>query len=145
MKIALLAAVPVLELRAAIPYGVAKGLTPQASFLFAYMGSMLPVPFLLLLIKPLFLWLAKNRHGKIVVDKLRLRSLSKSDKVRRYGVFGLVLFVSIPLPGTGVWTGAMIAAFLDIRFKKAFPAIAIGNLIAGSIMMIISYGVLEVF
>ncbi|MDO4799851.1 MAG: small multi-drug export protein [Bacillota bacterium] len=137
----LVAALPVIELRGAIPLGVAQGLSPLYAFLAAYAGSMLPVPILLLLIRPVFKMLAHTRTGAKIVNRLSIRSIAHSKGVKKYGFAGLVLFVAIPFPGTGVWSGALAAVLLDIRFRRAFPAIALGNLIAGVIVMALSYGV----
>lgn len=145
LKTMLVAILPVIELRGAIPFGTALGLTPWESFVFAFIGSLLPVPFLLLLIRPIFKMLGRTARGGRIVEKLRLRSISKSEGVKKYGWLGLVLFVAVPIPGTGVWGGSLLATFLNIRFKTAFPAIALGNLIAGIIVMGLTYGFVSIF
>lgn len=134
----LVAAVPVIELRGAIPFGLALGLSPISSFVFSYLGSLLPAPFVLLLIRRI---IKRFSHLKFFVkldEKFQIKATAHSENVKKYGWLALAVFVAIPIPGTGVWSGSVIAAFLDIRFKVAFPAIAIGNLVAGIIIMAVS-------
>lgn len=132
------AAMPIIELRGAIPAGIALGLEPWHAYLLGILGSMLPVPFILLLIRPIFHWLKENTPIKPFIERLTHKTLKKSDKINQYGFWGLLIFVAIPLPGTGVWSGALAAALLELRFKTAFSAIFIGNAIAGLIMMTFS-------
>ena len=138
------AALPVIELKGAIPVGISLGLSPFHAAVISFVGSMIPVPFILFAIRPVFNYLKKTSIFKNVVHRLTDKSLSKSGNIQKYGAWGLLLFVAIPLPGTGVWTGSLIAALLDMRFKWAFPAIFIGNLIAGILIMGISNGVFNV-
>lgn len=140
IKTFLISVLPVVELRGAIPAGIGMGLPPSDAFIIAYLGSLLPVPFLLLLLRPVFKMMARTTTGLKVVNKLKLKAVAHSGRVQRYGWIGLLIFVAIPIPGTGIWSGSLAAVVLDIRFRKAFPAIAIGNLIAGLIIMTISYG-----
>ncbi len=126
---------PVVELRGAIPVGMALGLTTSYSTILSFIGSMIPVPFILFGIRPVFELLRKTKLFRGIVDKLTTKSLNKGAKIQKTGVVALFIFVAIPLPGTGVWSGSLIAALLDIRFKYAFPAILIGNLIAGLIII----------
>ena len=102
-------------------------------------GNIIPVPFILLLITPIFKWLKGTKTFKPMVTKLENKAMSKSDQIEKYEFWGLVLFVGIPLPGTGAWTGSLIAALLGIKFKKAFPAVVIGICMATIIMWFISY------
>ena len=134
------AALPIIELRGAIPFGIALGLTPTYTFLLSLFGSMIPVPLLIWLIRPVFAYMRRTEFLGKIVDKICSRSLAKSDSVQKYGFWGLVIFVGIPLPGTGVWSGALVATLLEMPVKLAFPAIFIGNLIAGISVMILSYG-----
>ena len=97
-------------------------------------GNLLPIPFILLLITKIFDWMKGTKRLKPV-------AMSQSANIEKYEFWGLVAFVGIPLPGTGAWTGALIAALLGIRFRKAFPAIVIGVCLAACIMTIISYGI----
>ena len=142
----LVAMVPVLELRGAIPFGVARGLTIWEAITASVLGNLLPVPFIILFIKKVFAWL-RGHIPKLnaLVTRLETRAESKKDTVRRYAFWGLVVLVAIPLPGTGAWTGALVAAMMDMRMKKAFPAITLGVVIAAVIVSVITYGVTMVF
>ena len=104
-------------------------------------GNLLPIPFILLLITKIFDWMKGTKRLKPVVEKLEKKAMSQSANIEKYEFWGLVAFVGIPLPGTGAWTGALIAALLGIRFRKAFPSIVIGVCLAACIMTIISYGI----
>jgi len=136
---------PVVELRGAIPAGIALGLSPLYSTILGFTGSMIPVPFILFGIRPIFSYLRQTKLFKGLVDKLTNRSLNNhGHKIQKYGTLGLIILVAIPLPGTGVWSGSLIAALLDVRFKWAFPAILMGNLIAAVLIMLLSNGVVTV-
>lgn len=139
LMVILTAAVPVVELRGAIPAGVALGLSPWHAFILGVIGSMIPVPFILWFIKPIFDWLGGHSFLKPLIERIKKRTLEKSDKIEKYGFWGLLIFVAIPLPGTGVWSGALAAVLLNLRFRKAFFAIFFGNMIAGLIMMSFSH------
>ncbi len=140
-KVMLTAALPIIELRGAIPVGISLGLSPLHATILSFIGSMIPVPFILFAIRPIFNYLKKTKLFKKLVDKITDKSIHNSDNIKKYGAWGLLAFVAIPLPGTGVWSGSLAAALLDMRFKWAFPAIFIGNLIAGMIIMWLSFGV----
>lgn len=135
------AMVPVLELRAAIPYGVGAGLGLPVSILVSIIGNLVPVPFIILFIRKIFAWL-REKSGKLdrLVTRLEKRADQKAEVVHRYEFWGLVLLVAIPLPGTGAWTGALVAAMMNLRMKKAFPAIAIGVVIAAAVVSILVFG-----
>lgn len=141
----LTAALPIIELRGAIPVGISLGLSPMHATLISLIGSMIPVPFILFTIRPVFNYLKKTRTFRDFVHKLTHRSMSKSRRIQKYGAWGLLVFVAIPLPGTGVWSGSLAAALLDIRFKWAFPAILIGNVIVAVLIMMLSNGVIRIF
>ena len=145
LTVILTAVLPIIELRGAIPVGISLGLSPIHSAVLSFIGSMIPVPILLFSIKPIFNYLKKTKLFKNMVDKITDRSLSKSDKIQKYGFWGLIIFVAIPLPGTGVWSGTLAAALLDMKFRRAFPAIMIGNFIAGTIVMLLSQGAIKAF
>lgn len=132
---------PIIEVRGAIPLGISLGLSPIESLVLSLIGSIAPVPIILFTIRPVFNYLKSTNVFKKIVHRLTYRSLSKSGKIQKYGALGLFIFVAIPLPGTGVWSGSLIAALLNMRFKWAFPAIFAGNIIAGTIITILSYGV----
>lgn len=133
-------ALPVIELRGAIPIGISLGLSSLDSTLISLLGSMVPVPFILLFIRPVFNYLKKTRMFKGIVEKLTHRSVKKGENIKKYGFWGLMIFVAIPLPGTGVWSGALIASVLDMKFKQAFPAILSGNIIAAILVSLVSHG-----
>lgn len=133
--------VPILELRAGIPAGVAAGLNPWQAMLVAVAGNILPVPFALLFLRKILRTLRRtsSRLNRIIA-RYEQKTLTKAEKVRKYEVLGLLLFVAVPLPGTGAGTGAVIASILEIRLKTAVPMILLGLLIAGVIVTSITYG-----
>lgn len=132
--------IPLLELRGALLVaGPILGVPVAKAIPICVLGNIIPVPFILFLITPIFHWLKKTKIFKPMVMKLENKAMSKSDRIEKYEFWGLVLFVGIPLPGTGAWTGSLIAALLGIKFKKAFPAIIIGICMATVIMWFISY------
>ena len=137
----LVAAVPVIELRGAIPYGIAMGLTPWETFSAALIGNLLPVPFIMLLIRRIFDFLRKRSFWEGKIEHLEKKAHLKGRMVKKYRTLGLILLVAIPLPGPGAWTGARVASLLDIRMQTALPSIFAGLLIAGGIILSISYGV----
>lgn len=139
------AMVPVLELRGAIPVGVAAGLPPAVACVTAILGNLLPVPFIMLLTRRIFDWLRDSRFFGPKIVWLERRAHLKGRIVRKYRLLGLVVFVGVPLPGTGAWTGALVAALLDIRLRHALPAILLGLLIAGSIITALTMGVVSLF
>ena len=139
----LTAALPIIELRGAIPVGISLGLSPFHAAILSFIGSMIPVPFILFTIRPIFNWMKKTKMFRKLVNRLTNKSLNKSGQIQKYGAWGLLVFVAIPLPGTGVWSGSLAAALLDMRFKWAFPAIFVGNLIAGILIIVLSNGVLS--
>lgn len=136
--------VPVIELRGAIPAGIATGLSPAAAFVVSVLGNLVPVPFILLLIRRIFDWLRDTKTFGPLIEKLERRAHLKGRLVKKYRVPGLILLVGIPLPGTGAWTGALVAALLDIRLKSAVPAIFAGLLIAGAITLGVTMGVIHI-
>ena len=136
----LISMVPIIELRGAIPYGVLRGLEYWQAIPVAIVGNLVPVPFIIVFIRKIFAWLrTKSAWLNGLVTKLENRALSKTDTVKKYAFWGLFLFVAIPLPGTGAWTGALIAAMLDMRVKDAFPAIALGVVTAGAIITFLTF------
>lgn len=137
---------PVLELRGGIPFGVALGLPVWAAYLAAVIGNMLPVPFILVYIQQIFRWM-RRRMPRLnsLVDCLERKAHLKGQKVTKYKYLGLLLFVAIPLPGTGAWTGTLAAAFLDMPLRKALPSIFAGVLIAGLAISVLTFGVASLF
>jgi uncharacterized membrane protein len=145
LTVMITAALPIIELRGAIPIGISLGLSPIHATIISFIGSMIPVPFILFAIRPIFNYLKKTKILKNIVNKLTSKTLNKGSKIQKYGAWGLFLFVAIPLPGTGVWSGSLAAALLDMRFKWAFPAILVGNVIAAILIMTLSNGVVKAF
>ena len=142
----LISMVPVLELRAGIPYGVSMGLDYHAAALAAILGNLLPVPIIILFVRQVFAWLRKRSKGLDAwISGMESKAELKGEKVRRYGSLGLILLVAIPLPGTGAWTGALVAAVLGLRMRDALPAIVIGVVIAAAIVLGLTYGVSTFF
>lgn len=131
---------PVLELRGGLIAAKLLGMNLVPAFIICYIGNMLPVPFILLFIRKIFQFLRDRRFWKKIIEKLEIRSKRKSSAVKKYRGWGLLLFVAIPLPGTGGWTGALVAALADMRVRDATFIIAVGVLIAGLIMSGLSYG-----
>jgi len=137
----LMAMVPTVELRGAIPYGVIAGLSYPESFIIAFIGNLLPIPFLILFTRKVFEWLrTKSTWLDNMVSKLEAKAEKNKDVVLKYEFWGLVLLVAIPLPGTGAWTGALVAAMMDMQLKRAMPAIILGVMIAGVIVTSLTYG-----
>lgn len=142
----LISMVPIIELRGAIPIATGAGLSPIIAIPVAIIGNLLPIPFIILFIKKIFAWMRKvSPFLNKVVDKMEAKAEKNKAKVLRYAFWGLVIFVAIPLPGTGAWTGALVAAMLDMPLKKAFPSIVLGVLIAGVVISFASYGAAAVF
>lgn len=135
----LVSMLPIVELRGGLPVASAMGIPWLKGLFICMFGNLLPIPFILLLIIPIFKWMKGTKKLKPIVEKLEAKSLSKSDRIKKYQFWGLLIFVGIPLPGTGGWTGALIAALLGIDFKKAMLAIILGVIMAGGIMSVISY------
>ncbi len=131
---------PVLELRGGLIAATLLGIPWQRAFIYCFIGNMLPIPFILLFIRKIFELLRKTKSFGKVVDKLEKKADKHRDKINKYQLWGLFLLVAIPLPGTGAWTGALVAALMDIRIRRALPVIAAGVIVAGIIVATISYG-----
>ncbi len=142
----LISMLPIVELRAGLPYGIALGLDYPLALAAAVIGNILPVPFIIVYIRKIFKWL---RHHFPRMDgfitRLENKAHLKSEGVQKYGPIALFLFVAIPLPGTGAWTGSLIAALMDMRLRSAVPCIVLGVLGAACIMTVLTYGVLFIF
>lgn len=134
--------VPILELRGSLLAAGFLQMEFLSTFIIAVIGNILPIPFILLFIDKIFAWLKKTRW-KNVVEKLENKALSKSDQIKKYGKIGLFLFVAIPLPGTGAWTGALIASLFRMKIKDSLPWIFLGVIVAGLIMSLISFGMIK--
>ena len=132
---------PVLELRGGMIAARALNIEFIQAFIVCYIGNMIPIPFILLFIRKIFALMRKISFFGKIVDKLEKRAKKKKDTMIKYQEWGLLLFVAIPAPGTGGWTGALIAALMDLRMKKCLPIIALGVFIAGLIMSLFTYGI----
>ena len=142
----LVSMIPVVELRGGIPFGVTAGLPVWAAFIAAVIGNLIPVPFIIVYIRRIFQWM-RRRMPRLngMVDKLERKAHLKGQRVTKYKYLGLAVFVAIPLPGTGAWTGSLAAAFLDMPLRKALPSVIAGVLIAGLAISVLSYGVVSLF
>lgn len=134
--------VPILELRGGLLAASLMNVNILTAVPLCIIGNIIPIPFILWFVTPLFTALKKTKLFRPLVEKLEAKAMGKKDKIEKGYFWGLALFVGIPLPGTGAWTGSLIAALLDIPFKKSFPAILLGILIATVIMSLVSYGLL---
>ena len=134
--------VPLIELRGSIPLGAALGMPWYTVLVISLIGNLIPVPFIIWFGRPLFKWLKQTKLLSGITHKVETRLMKKADKVTKYELIGLCLFVAVPLPGTGAWSGAAIAALLGMRMLPSFISIALGVVIAGVIMTLGSYGVL---
>lgn len=134
---------PVLECRGGMIAARLMEIPFWEAFLICYLGNMLPIPFIILFIRKIFEFLRRFSFFEKIIVKLEAKTDKNKDKILKYESWGLLLFVAIPLPGTGGWTGALMAALLDIRFKRALPIIALGVLIAGFIMSGLTYGIFQ--
>lgn len=134
--------IPILELRGGLLVASLLDVSILRAIPICIIGNIIPIPFILLFIKQIFKWMKKFKIFRGLIEKLENRAMSKSDSIKRYEFWGLALFVGIPLPGTGAWTGSLIAALLDIDIKKAVLAELLGVAIATIIMSIVSYGLL---
>lgn len=142
----LVSMVPVIELRGGIPFGVAAGLPVWLAFVAAVIGNIIPAPFIIVFIKRIFAWMRlKMPRLNRVVDKLEQKAHLKGTTVTKYKYLGLAIFVAIPLPGTGAWTGSLAAAFLDMRLRKAMPAVILGVVVAGFLISVLTYGIASLF
>ena len=143
LTLLVISATPVIELRGAIPIGAAAGLPFLETFFLCVIGNMLPVPFIILFARRLFEWLKGFRLFARPIHWLERHTLKKASTVHKYQMLGLIILVAIPLPGTGAWTGAILAALMDIRIQRAVPIILLGVLIAASIVASMSYGLIH--
>ena len=136
---------PIIELRGAIPVGAAMGLPLWSNYLVSVVGNFLPVPFILLFIRYILAWMKTTKRLSKIALWLEEKAQKNTVKVMKYASLGLFVFVAIPLPGTGAWTGALVAAVMNMRLKYALPSILLGVLAAGVIMSLASYGVVGIF
>lgn len=138
----LVSMIPIVELRGGLPFGVALGLPYPVAFAASVIGNVLPAPFIVVYIRRIFQWMRRHMPKlDSLVDKLERKAHLKGQMVTKYKYLGLCILVAIPLPGTGAWTGALAAAFLDMPLRKALPTIFLGVLIAGAAVAMITFGV----
>ena len=133
---------PIIELRGGLIAASILKVSFVKAFIICFIGNIIPVPFILLLIEKIFNLLKKIKWFNKIITKLENKTLKKKDQIEKYGYLGLLMFVGIPLPGTGAWTGSLLAVLLNLDKKKSFITISLGILLAGIIMSIISYGIL---
>ncbi len=145
IAVLIISMLPIVELRGAIPFGVGMGLNVFRVFLLSVIGNLIPVPIVIWLIRPIVEWLKKSKAFSKIGKWIDGRTKKKSKNITKYKMLGLMILVAIPLPGTGAWTGAMVAGLLDMRVKDSFPAIALGVVIAGILVVSVTYGVKFMF
>ena len=145
IQCAVLAMMPVLELRGALPWAIARGLNPWFAFVMCVLFNMVPVPFILLFLNKILAWMETTKSFAGIAKWLKERAHKKSDTYYKYEMLGLFILVAIPLPGTGAWTGALVASVMGLRIKRALPPIFLGVATAGIIMLTVSLGVVSVF
>ena len=135
---------PIIELRGAIPLAAGMGIEWYWAFLLAVVGNMIPVPFILLFIRKILSWMEASRvkFFNKVATWLRKKAEKNRPKIEKYSFWGLCLFVGIPLPMTGAWTGSLVAAFIDMKFWKAMLSAFLGVLMAATIVTLVAYGAL---
>mgnify|MGYP002522914629 FL=1 len=142
LTVFIISVLPVLELRGGLIAAKLLDMNIIRAFIVCYLGNMLPIPFILLFLRKIFDWMKKSKKLGKIVGKLEHKAEKHRKTIDKYGAWGLLVLVAIPLPGTGGWTGALVAEIMDIKFKKALPIIALGVLIAGFIVGALFYGLL---
>lgn len=135
--------IPILELRGSILAAGFMDVTFLETYIVAVLGNLLPIPFILMFIKKILEWMKSTRAFSRIANGIEKKALSKREQIDKYGYFGLFLFVAIPLPGTGAWTGALLAVLLGMKNKKAFIPIALGVMTAGLIMSLLAFGIIQ--
>lgn len=136
--------IPIIEQKVAIPVGILANMNSLEVYFLTLIGAILPAPFIILFVKIVFDYLKKFKNFEGLVNRLEQRALSKSDQVEKYKMIGLIIFVAIPLPGTGVWTGSLIAALLGLEKKRAILAVILGAILCGLIILIFTQGVASI-
>lgn len=134
---------PILELRGGLLAASLLGLDPVSSYIIAVLGNIIPVPFILWFMGRILKWMKNRKKLKKVALWLDKKVEKNKDKIEKVGFWGLVLFVGIPLPGTGAWTGCLVASVLEMDKKKSFLAAMLGVIMASIIMMFLSFGLLR--
>ena len=142
LSVLLCSMVPIIELRGAIPMAYALGLPWWQAYIISVVGNMIPVPFILLFIKKFLVWMqnCKIKFLNKFANWLNRKVEKNRPKIEKYAFWGVTIFVSIPLPTTGAWTGSLVAAMIDMKFWKAMLSAFIGVLIAGAVVTAVVYG-----
>jgi len=135
----LISMLPIIELRGGLIYASAAGIPYWEAMIACCAGNILPVPFILLFIRAIFRFMERWKYTAKIVIKLEKKAEAAEKKIHKYALPGLFIFVAIPLPGSGAWTGALIAAVFNMRIKRAFPTIALGTVGAGVIMSVLAF------
>ena len=136
---------PLIELRGAIPLGISLGLKPVQSMIISIIGNIFVVFILLNILSPIMRRFEKTKIFNATIGKIKEKSMKKSRVIKKYSVLGLFIFVSLPLPTTGAWTGTLISTILKLDVKKAFFSMSLGLVVAGIITLTISYGLFSIF
>ena len=143
----LISMLPIVELRGAIPFAATINTNPEITFIealpLAVLGNILPVPFIIIFFNFFFKLFRNVKFIGPIFQKVHNKATKHADKIQKYAYWGLFIFVAIPFPGTGAWTGAVLASVLEMKLRRAFPIIALGVIASGLIMGIISYGLLD--
>lgn len=142
---ALISMIPLLELRGSILVAGLLNLPLIQTYISAIIGNMIPIPFILMFIQAIFNWMKKTKHLSSLPEKIESKALKKSEQIQKYGYLGLFLFVAIPLPGTGAWTGSLLAVLFGLSRKKSLLFILFGVMTAGLVMTLVSYGIIGIF
>lgn len=135
--------IPILELRGSILAAGFMDVSFLETYVVAVLGNLLPIPFILMFIKKILEWMKSTKAFSRIANAIEKKALSKREQIDKYGYFGLFLFVAIPLPGTGAWTGALLAVLLGMKNKKAFIPIALGVMAAGLVMSLLAFGIIQ--
>lgn len=135
--------IPILELRGSILAAGFMDVSFLETYIVAVLGNLLPIPFILMFIKKILEWMKSTKAFSRIANGIEKKALSKREQIDKYGYFGLFLFVAIPLPGTGAWTGALLAVLLGMKNKKAFIPIVLGVMTAGLVMSLLAFGIIQ--
>lgn len=137
-----LSAFPIMEVRGGMIVASLLDVNPYKALILGILGNLLPIPFLIFFLKPIFKWMRKFEKFDKLINKLEAKAYKNKDKIAKYQFWGILLLVAIPLPGTGAWTGCLVSSVFDVDKKISIPACMLGVLIASLIMLVLSYGIL---
>ncbi len=140
LAVLIVSMLPVVELRGAIPFGISLGMDWKTVYFISVIGNIVPIPFIILFFRPIIEYFEKTKLFGKLAAKLKNRTAKKIKNANKFKMLSLFLFVAVPLPGTGAWTGAAIAALMKLRIKDSVPAILAGVMVAGVLMIGLSYG-----